>query len=318
MLGINSCPALFHLKYGLRFEFAVDEGLCNTRAIDDVNFEPRSSNEDNAVSQTFTLPKDFQPRHRFNLCQPFYTMDTKPHLTFVTRQKYRRNVVAVSGNLEVSDNVERRGWNERRVSNEDDSRRNWRNSEVVRRPSNGRNDYRGNYENGRQENQWFDSKNRFQQDDRFNDRGYQFRNGGQKDDFGRGNRRNRCSSENVSQDKPGLTHALYHEIDTGDKPPIVSHPYRYDRVKQVILNYHVEKMLIKGTIIPIQIPYASSVVLCRKNNGLPLDNPEAYRFAVDYRKHNAITKYPRYPLPLIDDLLMNIPHTTIMSALDLR
>ncbi|GFW74448.1 hypothetical protein TNCV_2413471 [Trichonephila clavipes] len=40
------------------------------------------------------------------------------------------------------------GW-----SNADDSRGNWRNSEVVRRPSNGRNDYRGNYENGRQGNQ---------------------------------------------------------------------------------------------------------------------------------------------------------------------
>ncbi|GFX75534.1 hypothetical protein TNCV_4714411 [Trichonephila clavipes] len=49
----------------------------------------------------------------------------------------------------------------------------------------------------------------------------------------------------------------------------------------------------------------------------PPDNPEAYRFAVDYRKLNAITKYPRYPLPLIDDLIMNIPHSGIMSALDL-
>ncbi|GFV27338.1 retrovirus-related Pol polyprotein from transposon gypsy [Trichonephila clavipes] len=77
-------------------------------------------------------------------------------------------------------------------------------------------------------------------------------------------------------------------------------------------------MLKDGTIIPIQSPYASLVVLCRKNNGLPPDNPEAYRFAVDYRKQNAIMKYPRYPLPLIDDLIMNIPHTGIMSALDLR
>ncbi|GFT08643.1 retrovirus-related Pol polyprotein from transposon 297 [Trichonephila clavipes] len=59
-------------------------------------------------------------------------------------------------------------------------------------------------------------------------------------------------------------------------------------------------------------------MLCRKNNGLPPDNPEAYRFATDYRKLNAITKYPRYPIPLTDDLIMNIPHTTIMSALDLR
>ncbi|GFW11158.1 retrovirus-related Pol polyprotein from transposon gypsy [Trichonephila clavipes] len=78
-------------------------------------------------------------------------------------------------------------------------------------------------------------------------------------------------------------------------------------------------MLKERTTIPIQSPYASPVVLCKKNNGLPPYNPEAYRFAVDYRKLNAITKYPpRYPSPLIDDLIMNISHTGIMSALDLR
>ncbi|GFX10139.1 retrovirus-related Pol polyprotein from transposon opus [Trichonephila clavipes] len=160
-----------------------------------------------------------------------------------------------------SDNVERRGWNERMMSNADDSRKNGRNSEVLRRPNNGRNDYR---------------------------------------------------------DQPGLTHVLYHEIDTGGKPSVVSRPYCYDRVKQAILDYHVKKMLKEGNIIPIQSPYASPVALCRKNNGLPPDNPEAYRFAVDYRKLNSITKYPRYPLPLIDDLITNIPHTTIISSLYLR
>ncbi|GFW56992.1 hypothetical protein TNCV_3472761 [Trichonephila clavipes] len=86
------------------------------------------------------------------------------------------------------------------MSNADDSRRNCRNSEAVRRPSNGINDYRGNYENGRQGNQWFDRWNRFQKDGRrFNNRGCQFRNESQKDDFSRGDRRNRGSSENFSR-----------------------------------------------------------------------------------------------------------------------
>ncbi|GFW78491.1 retrovirus-related Pol polyprotein from transposon 297 [Trichonephila clavipes] len=94
-------------------------------------------------------------------------------------------------------------------------------------------------------------------------------------------------------DQPGLTHVVYHEIDTGDKGPVVSRPYRYDRVKQGIIDYHIDKMLRD-------------------------DSPEAYRFAIDYRKLNGITKYPRYPLPVIDDLLTNIPHTNVMSTLDLR
>ncbi|GFT48647.1 retrovirus-related Pol polyprotein from transposon 297 [Trichonephila clavipes] len=100
--------------------------------------------------------------------------------------------------------------------------------------------------------------------------------------------------------QPELTHVLYHDIDTGDMGPVVSRPYRYDKIR------------------PIQFPYASPVVLTRKNNGIPPDSPEAYRFAIDYRKLNAITKYFRYPLPVIDDLITNIPHTGVMSTLDLK
>ncbi|GFV87272.1 retrovirus-related Pol polyprotein from transposon 17.6 [Trichonephila clavipes] len=114
-------------------------------------------------------------------------------------------------------------------------------------------------------------------------------------------------------DPPGLTHVLYHEIDTGDKGAVVSRPYKYDRVIQGIIDYHIEKMLKEGIIHPIKSPYASPVVLTRKNNGFPPDFPEAYRFAIDYRKLNAITKYPRYPLPVIDDLITNIPHTGVIS-----
>ncbi|GFX35370.1 uncharacterized protein TNCV_101771 [Trichonephila clavipes] len=99
-----------------------------------------------------------------------------------------------------SNNVEGRGWNERRMSNVGNNRGNWRNSEVVHRPNNGRNDFRGSHQNNRQGNQWFESRNRFQNDDRrFNDRGYQFRNRGQKDDFRRRDQRNRGSSENFSR-----------------------------------------------------------------------------------------------------------------------
>ncbi|GFV79957.1 retrovirus-related Pol polyprotein from transposon 297 [Trichonephila clavipes] len=112
-------------------------------------------------------------------------------------------------------------------------------------------------------------------------------------------------------DQPGLTHVLYHEIDTGDKGPAVSRHYRYDRVKQGIIDYYIEKMLQEGAIRPIQSPYASPVVLTRKNNDLPPDSPESYRLAIDYHKLNAITKYPRYPLPVIDNLITNIPHTGV-------
>ncbi|GFU51054.1 uncharacterized protein TNCV_803411 [Trichonephila clavipes] len=86
------------------------------------------------------------------------------------------------------------------MSNVGNNRGIWRNSEVVRGPSNGRNDYRGNYENTRQGNQWFESRNRFQNDDRkIKDRGYQFRNGGKNDDFSRGDHKNRRWNESFSR-----------------------------------------------------------------------------------------------------------------------
>ncbi|GFT27481.1 retrovirus-related Pol polyprotein from transposon 17.6 [Trichonephila clavipes] len=119
----------------------------------------------------------------------------------------------------------------------------------------------------------------------------------------------------VKTGKSGSTHVLYHEIDTGDQGPVVSRPNRYDRFKQGIIDYHIQKMLKEGTIRPIQSPYASAVVLPRKNNGL---SPEAYPFAIDYRKLNAITKYPRYQLPLIDKLITNISYATMMTTHDLK
>ncbi|GFX23635.1 uncharacterized protein TNCV_3595771 [Trichonephila clavipes] len=89
------------------------------------------------------------------------------------------------------------------------------------------------------------------------------------------------SFQGLFSDKPGLTHVLYHEIDTGDNPSVVSRPYRYDRLKQEILDYHVDKMLKDGTIIPIQSPYASPLVLCRKNNGLPHTHHRIIRKHID-------------------------------------
>ncbi|GFW71721.1 hypothetical protein TNCV_219351 [Trichonephila clavipes] len=58
-------------------------------------------------------------------------------------------------------------------------------------------------------------------------------------------------------------------------------------------------------------------MFCRKNNGLPPEPPEACRIAIDYRKLDVITKYPRHPLPLMGNLIENVPHTRIMSTLDL-
>ncbi|GFW84425.1 transposable element Tcb1 transposase [Trichonephila clavipes] len=58
------------------------------------------------------------------------------------------------------------------MSIDDDKRRNWRNSEVLHRPSNSKNNYKGNYKTGHERNQWFESRKELNRDDRRFDRGY--------------------------------------------------------------------------------------------------------------------------------------------------
>ncbi|GFV98989.1 uncharacterized protein TNCV_3390521 [Trichonephila clavipes] len=74
-------------------------------------------------------------------------------LEVLARFEERYSCKAIRGSRN-SDNAEGRGWNERRMSNIGYNQGNWRNSELVCKPSNGRNDYRGNYENSRQGIQW--------------------------------------------------------------------------------------------------------------------------------------------------------------------
>ncbi|GFU71398.1 uncharacterized protein TNCV_2584691 [Trichonephila clavipes] len=49
------------------------------------------------------------------------------------------------------------------------------------------------------------------------------------------------SFQGLFSDKLELTRVLYHEIDTRDQGPDVSRPYHYDRIKQGIIDYHIQK-----------------------------------------------------------------------------
>ncbi|GFW98054.1 uncharacterized protein TNCV_1203551 [Trichonephila clavipes] len=94
------------------------------------------------------------------------------------------------------ENLGRHDWYVRRMSNDDGRRRNWRDAEVVYRPNDRRNSYRGNNENmvlthRSQRNQAFESGNRYNRDNqRFNTNNgvYQSRNRGPSKNFSRGDR----------------------------------------------------------------------------------------------------------------------------------
>src|SRR3569832_152361 len=71
----------------------------------------------------------------------------------------------------------------------------------------------------------------------------------------------------------------------------------------------VDKMLEKEVIRPSRSPWCSPIVMAPKKDG-------GYRFCVDYRKLNTITKKDSYPLPRIDDIFDLLNGACFFSSLD--
>ena len=77
---------------------------------------------------------------------------------------------------------------------------------------------------------------------------------------------------------------------------------------------HIEEMLEKNIIEPGMSPCSSSIVLVQKKSK---DGSIKYRFCVDYRALNAVTKPDAYPIPNIVDTLNSMGHSKIFTVLDM-
>ncbi|UYV71739.1 hypothetical protein LAZ67_9000200, partial [Cordylochernes scorpioides] len=102
-----------------------------------------------------------------------------------------------------------------------------------------------------------------------------------------------------------------HKINTEDHPPIKRRPYRVSQVERQTIQNEVDKMLKGGIVQLSESPWSSPVVLVKKKNG-------SWRFCVDYRHLNKITKKDVYPLPRIDDKLDCLRGASYYSSMDLR
>ncbi|GFU44135.1 hypothetical protein TNCV_4952961 [Trichonephila clavipes] len=101
-----------------------------------------------------------------------------------------------------------------------------------------------------------------------------------------------------------------HRIFTGDHAPINQRAYRVSPTERRIIHEEVQKMLDEGIVQPSESPWSSPVVLVRKKDG-------SWRFCVDYRKLNSVTKKDVYPLPRIDDTLDCLKGAKFFSSMDL-
>ncbi|CAF4574062.1 unnamed protein product [Rotaria sp. Silwood1] len=100
-------------------------------------------------------------------------------------------------------------------------------------------------------------------------------------------------------------------INTGSHPPVHSHVYRTDPIKQKHLTNTINEMFKHGQIEKSYASWSSPVILVKKKDG-------SYRFVVDYRSLNNITERDCYPLPRIDDTLNRLNGNNYFTKLDLK
>jgi len=112
----------------------------------------------------------------------------------------------------------------------------------------------------------------------------------------------------------GCTSQVEHSIDTGDAKPIKRSPYRIPHALKPVVDEHIDGMIRKEIIEPSMSPWSSSIVLVQKKSR---DNSVKYRFCIDYRALNAVTKPDAYPIPNIVDTLDSLGQSKIFSVLDM-
>ena len=84
-------------------------------------------------------------------------------------------------------------------------------------------------------------------------------------------------------DNLGHTTVIEHRIDTGSPPPIRQYPRSFPFAYREETKAQITDMLDQGVIQSSASPRASPIVLVKKKDG-------KYRFCIDYRKLNNVTK----------------------------
>lgn len=92
--------------------------------------------------------------------------------------------------------------------------------------------------------------------------------------------------------------------------PTSAKPYHTSREDRNTIKNHIQKWREHGIVEDTTSPFASPVILVKKQNG---DS----RMVVDYRRVNALTVKQPYPIPNIDQLIEKFTGSTMFTSLDL-
>ena len=88
-------------------------------------------------------------------------------------------------------------------------------------------------------------------------------------------------------------------------------PYRYPKRIRGEIEEAIKELLDLGLIRPSSIPYASSVVMVKKNDG-------TLRMHIDFRALKNKEVKNRYPIPRIDELMDELHGAKFFSNINLR
>ncbi|GJR06605.1 hypothetical protein Tco_0529589 [Tanacetum coccineum] len=117
------------------------------------------------------------------------------------------------------------------------------------------------------------------------------------------------------EDLPGLPPARPVEFQIDLIPgaaPVARAPYRLAPSEMKELSEQLQELSDKGFIRPSSSPWGAPVLFVKKKDG-------SFRMCIDYRELNKLTVKNRYPLPRIDDLLINfngfIMYSTVRSEI---
>src|ERR1041384_8712211 len=101
-----------------------------------------------------------------------------------------------------------------------------------------------------------------------------------------------------------------HKIITEDVHPIKRNAYRILPKENEFIDSEIKEMLKQNLIQPSTSPWSFPVVVVKKKNG-------KFRFCVNYKPLNDVTKKDNYPLPRIDEILDSLKDAKWFTTLDL-
>ena len=111
--------------------------------------------------------------------------------------------------------------------------------------------------------------------------------------------------------KPGRTDLATHRIETCDARPVRAYRKPLSPIDIAEIDKQLDEMLANGIVSPSESSWSSPVLLVNKSDGTK-------RFAIDFRRLNAVTRKIVTPMPLQTEFFDRLGKAKFITTLDLK